>query len=53
MPVPNIAQHEIHGKFVDDEISTRKRIEIIKFSSEGKNKESAVMQITHAFGFTN
>ena len=53
MPVPNMAQQEMHGKLTIEESNTRNKIEIGKLSSLGKNKETAVMQITHALGLTN
>ena len=53
IPVPNIAQQEIHGKLITEDKITRNNKPIIRFSSLGKNKETAVMQITQALGFTN
>ena len=53
MPVPNKAQQEIQGRLTRAENIARKIIEINKFSSLGKNKETAVMQITQALGLTN
>ena len=53
IPVPNIAQQEMQGKLTMEDKKTKKKIAITKFSSAGKNNDTAVMQITHAFGFTN
>ena len=50
---PNNAQQEMQGKLTADESNTRNKIEISRLSSLGKNKETAVIQIIHALGFTN
>ena len=53
MPDPNNAQQEMQGRLTKYDIKTRNNMEINKLSSLGKNKDTAVPQITQAFGLTN
>ena len=53
IPEPNAAQTEIDNGQITKAVIEIKRIAIINFSSFGKKPEATIVEIVHAFGFTN
>ena len=53
IPEPNAAQTEIDNGQITKAVIEIKSIAIINFSSFGKKPEATIVEIVHAFGFTN
>ena len=53
IPEPKAAQIDIDIGQIIKAVIEMKRIEIINFSSFGKNPEATIVEIVHAFGFTS
>ena len=53
IPEPKAAQTDIDIGQIIKAVTEIKRIEIINFSSFGKNPDATIVEIVHAFGFTS
>ena len=53
IPEPKAAQTDIDKGQIISAVIEIKRIAIINFSSFGKKPEATIVEIVHAFGFTN
>ena len=53
IPEPKAAQIDIDIGQIIKAVIEIKRIEIINFSSFGKNPDATMVEIVHAFGFTS